>query len=423
MSSSFSSEIPPPLPPKQPPSSRKHQHQQSHQHSRSNPRNDPPYPPHSSRSPDTPPRTRPNRSQTTGPSATTNTSTRPQPAQPRRSHSSDSAPSDKAKLPRSKAKKSSIHADVIDRLDFTGVGPMFHHDGPFDACAPSRNRLRTMAPMYAWTSINAEDEEVAARYRDKEDALSSDSPSLTYNAAPYPSEVLRSPPVASNYTSYYNEPPKKKIDALAEAWGIHEPEPYEEFFAGGGDEGPITNYSSTKEARPNGRRTHDDPTSRPRGPNRIPPPRPIFIGDKQEPEVHSPPTSPISSGANISRNKSIMQRLRRMRDSPNVPVGFDEKTDVPADSAPSPISSAESSSHERPAHPRGHSILDRFPRGSREDPSRAEPYVYVRGRGKDLPPTPAPEQNYSEGASNTGSAMGRRVSIMKKVGRVVRGGK
>jgi len=67
--------------------------------------------------------------------------------------------------------------------------------------------------MYAWTSINAEDEEVAARYRDKEDALNPVSPSLSYDA-PYPEEA-RSPPVTANYTTYYNEAPKKKVDAIA----------------------------------------------------------------------------------------------------------------------------------------------------------------------------------------------------------------
>ncbi len=54
-------------------------------------------------------------------SAPANTTSRPTPA--RRSHSSDSTPSDKTKSHRSKGKKGSIHADVIDRLDFTGVGP------------------------------------------------------------------------------------------------------------------------------------------------------------------------------------------------------------------------------------------------------------------------------------------------------------
>jgi hypothetical protein len=52
-----------------------------------------------------------------------NSTSRPQPTPARRSHSSDSAPSDKTKTHRSKGKKGSMHADIIDRLDFTGVGP------------------------------------------------------------------------------------------------------------------------------------------------------------------------------------------------------------------------------------------------------------------------------------------------------------
>jgi hypothetical protein len=196
--------------------------------------------------------------------------------------------------------------------------------------------------MYAWTSINAEDEEVAARYRDKEGGMSPTAPALAYDPS-YSSDVSRSPPATANYTAYYSEPPKKKVDAIAEAWGIHEPEPYEEFSAGGGDhDGPVTNSSSMREARSNGRRTREDLTSRPRGSNRIPPPQPIFVsgggGDEQEPGAHSPQPSPISGGANIGRNKSIIQRIRKMRDSPNVPVGFDETMDAPADGGSSPTS-------------------------------------------------------------------------------------
>jgi hypothetical protein len=57
---------PPPLPPKQSASSRR-QHHQTHQQTRSNTRNDPSHAHHPSRSNDTPSRTRPYRSQTTGP--------------------------------------------------------------------------------------------------------------------------------------------------------------------------------------------------------------------------------------------------------------------------------------------------------------------------------------------------------------------
>jgi hypothetical protein len=191
--------------------------------------------------------------------------------------------------------------------------------------------------MYAWTSINAEDEQVAARYRDNEDGMSSAGPPLALDPS-YSSDVSRSPPATANYSSYYSEPPKKKVDAIAEAWGMHEPEPYEEFSAGGGDhDGAITNGGTTmREARPNGRRTREDLTSRPRASHRIPPPQPIFVGDGQRPEAHSPQPSPSSGGANIGRNKSIIQRIRKMRDSPNVPVGFDETMDGPADGGSSP---------------------------------------------------------------------------------------
>jgi hypothetical protein len=57
-----------------------------------------------------------------------------------------------------------------------------------------------------------------------------DAAALAANDSPYPSPEL----YKNNISDSYNEPPKKKVDAIAEAWGIHEPEPFEEFFAGGG---------------------------------------------------------------------------------------------------------------------------------------------------------------------------------------------
>lgn len=275
---------------------------------------------------------------------------------------------------------------------------MFHHDGPFDACAPSRNKHRTKAPMYAWTSINAEDEEVAARYRDQE-GMDSAAP-LDYNNPSYSSDVSRSPPATANYSSYYSEPPKKKVDVIAEAWGMHEPEPYEEFFAGGGDhDGSITNSNSMREARSNGRRTREDLTSRPRASNRIPPPQPIFVGDGPELEAHSPQPSPSSGG--IGRNKSIIQRIRKMRDSPNVPVGFDETMDAPD---------------------------GRSARGGRRElspPLPTDRYAFAGDRVKELPATPtSPMNGYFDAPTSPGGGLGRKTSILKKVrGVVYRGSK
>jgi len=195
---------------------------------------------------------------------------------------------------------------------------------------------------------------------------------------------------------YYSEAPKQKVDALAEAWGIHEPEPYEEFFAGGSDpDVPVTHGNSTiKETRT--RRTRDDVAPRSRGSNRIPPPQPIFVGDAPDPEAYSPP-SPGSGGANLSRNKSLMQRIRKMRDSPNVPVGFDER-DEPTDG--------------------------RFTRGGRGSTSPVEQYTYINDRAKELPPTPvSPRDGYFDGAASSPPAgLGRKTSILKRVkGVVVRG--
>jgi hypothetical protein len=189
----------------------------------------------------------------------------------------------------------------------------------------------------------------------------------------------------------------------------------------------MTNGNSVRDARSNGRRTREEATSRPRGANRIPPPQPIFVGDVSEREAHASLPSP-SSGANLGRNKSLMQRIRKMRDSPNIPVSFDERMDTPTDGVPSPTSSTESGSPGHQAHRRGDSLLGRFTRGGRGDTSPAspgEPYVYVENRSKELPPTPTSTayRSYSEGPGSPGGGLGRTTSILKKVRGVVRGSK
>ncbi|KAG0651660.1 Pears and lemons 1 [Hyphodiscus hymeniophilus] len=54
----------------------------------------------------------------------------------------------------SKSKKPDRKLDIIDKLDVTsiyGTGSVFHHDGPFDACNPHRNRQGSRrAPMQAF---------------------------------------------------------------------------------------------------------------------------------------------------------------------------------------------------------------------------------------------------------------------------------
>ncbi|KAJ7125645.1 Pal1 cell morphology protein-domain-containing protein, partial [Mycena crocata] len=305
------------------------------------------------------------------------------------------------------SKKGSKHADVIDRLDYTGVGPMFHHDGPFDACAPSRNRQKDRAPMRAWS---AKPEEAPKEYGDN----------------PYPS-----PNAYSAFSSSDYDPPKKKVDAIAEAWGIHEPEPYEEFFAGGG--GGTTGNTPASSIY-NGKESSRKPAepSRPRAHARrsqLPPPMPIFVPDGVT-DSTVVPDSPGSPGSFPKRNKSLMHRIRKMRDAPNVPVNDED----PA---------AESSANgDRPTHRSQNSFLGRFAGNGRTTTNMSptsetsETYVFIEPKTapKDLPPTPGsappttpehPQNGYLDESeappANGGAGLGRKTSLMKKVGRVVRG--
>ncbi|KAF5385175.1 hypothetical protein D9615_001466 [Tricholomella constricta] len=364
----------------------------------------------------------------------------------RRSQSQDSAnrPEKTKSSGKSRSKKGSQHADVIDRLDFTGVGPMFHHDGPFDACAPSRNRQRNKAPMFAWTP------------RPDDIPASGDSA--------YPSAHAYKAFSNTNYV----DPPKKKVDAIAEAWGIHEPEPYEEFFAGGGTGRPdgdtpassiyngkdSHNSHSSATRTANGQKRAKDGKeardvyreylegvqsgtgdARPRGATRrtlVPPPQPIFVPDPAE--MTDPPgvSPPLSSPGFPKRSKSLMHRIRKMRDAPNVPVSADY------DQSPSPPSPTDATANStRPTHRPQNSFLGRFGGGARNaqpGSDKSEPFVYIEAQNnKDLPAPPpgagdtppeVPVMGYfdgtNSGAGNPGSpGLGRKTSLMKKVGRVV----
>lgn len=355
----------------------------------------------------------------------------------KRSHSEDSAIAEKSKSSgKSRGKKGSQHADVIDRLDFTSVGrafsclhlvfefllidqplPVFHHDGPFDACAPSRNKQRNKAPLYAWT--NPPDP-------------------VQYGDSAYPSAHAY-----AAFSNDYPEPPKKKVDAIAEAWGIHEPEPYEEFFAGGGGSTRPDGDTPTSSIY-NGRDSHSNPVTRSGLPKRVgddaqgnkertrgatrrslvPPPQPIFVPD---------PIERLDSGAIPSpdpkRQKSIMQRIRKMRDSPNVPVTSEyDQPSSPNSAFDQPYSPTQPT---RPSHKSQNSFLGRF--GNKAQPQSAdkpEPFVLIEplpSSNKDLPPAPTMNVTSSGESAQHGSpefgspGIGRKTSLMKKVGRVVRG--
>ncbi|KAF4572978.1 Pal1 cell morphology [Pleurotus pulmonarius] len=359
----------------------------------------------------------------------------------RRSQSQDSAPPptsavEKAKTSgkRSNKKGGSQHADVIDRLDYTGVG-LFHHDGPFDACAPSRNRQRNKAPMLAWSG----------RPEDGAPELAAN------NNSPYPAPEAYK---AFTTTNYYQEPPKKKVDAIAEAWGIHEPEPFEEFYAGGGrNETPASSIHNGREAHSSrSKRIKDTPRdgaddaahSRSRANRRsaMPPPQPIFVPDPAT-ETEAPLDSPPTTSA-PKRSKSLMQRIRKMRDAPNVPVSgndYREEGSVPP-SPTSPIMAESYPGGARPTHRSQNSFLGRFGgKATHQQPNAtAEPFVLVNNtndnhQNKDLPQTPyggplaEPVAGYFDGSgsgipgsphSPMSAGMARKPSLMKKMRGVMR---
>jgi hypothetical protein len=73
-------------------------------------------------------------------------------------HKSDKLKKDKESKSRSsKSRKKGQPLDVIDKLDVTGFfGPgSFHHDGPFDACNPHRNKNTKRAPVLAFPADGA----------------------------------------------------------------------------------------------------------------------------------------------------------------------------------------------------------------------------------------------------------------------------
>ena len=281
--------------------------------------------------------------------------------------------------------------------------------------------------MYAWTSINAEDEAVAARYRDKEEGMDAAAPPLGYDPS-YSSDISRSPPAAANYSSYYSEPPKKKVDAIAEAWGMHEPEPYEEFFAGGGDhDGPITNSSSMREGRSNGRANSRRPRLSPTCFQSYPSPQPIFAGDfvgeAQEPEGYSPPAPhPVLAGLTSA---AISLSYRVFVECAILPMYLSALMRqwmllLMVSPLSTPLSGVAMDSQLMVM------ILGRFARGGRRDMSPAgpvDPYAYASDdRVKELPATPT--SPYYDAPTSPGGGLGRKTSILKKVrGVVYRGSK
>lgn len=346
---------------------------------------------------------------------------------------------------------------------------MFHHDGPFDACAPSRNRHKAKAPMLAWTS-GPEDEAPASAAQLRADrrvaGLDAYGGMGGMNDSPYPNVAFPA--------DDYSVKNSKQVDRIAEAWGIHEPEPYEEFFGaaaprGNGDtasgassaRGSLDGYGATQNARTRTREhyrdRHDEARSQPARKNHrnLPPPQPLNLPGTNavRPETAdmyasgSPPSPGFAAAGQPKRSKSLMQKFRKMRDMPNVPIGApDGEEDV---SPPSSLenysngangSGAENARTGRPSHRHNNSFFGKkigrntSAQGGPITPTReasTEQYVYVeKSSQKALPPrpqeTPASpgydKEDYFNAPGSPGSpitpggtGMGRKASLLRKM--------
>jgi hypothetical protein len=249
------------------------------------------------------------------------------------------------------------------------------------------------------------------------------------DGTPSPAPEPKSPRVQTYMTE---QKPKTKVDAIAEAWGIHEPEPFEDFSAGGGQANDYRhNYSPSNTVS-----KRDDPPARriASRKNALPPPQPIFVPEPDE-DANLGPLVPESLG--MKHSKSLMHRIRKMRETPNVPV---TNGDSPGDDYDLP----DDSNTTRPTHRSQNSFLGRFGRSANANvgPSLAdskEAYVYVDDRKeKALPKPPSGgsdgssengvgylDSNYGSfgGSPSSNGGLGRKTSLLQKVGRVVKGQK
>lgn len=365
-------------------------------------------------------RVKPSRSMTSGPAAHA-----PQP--PSRSLSTDrldrqTGEKSRKTSPRPPAKKST-HVDVIDKLDYSGIGAAtFHHDGPFDACAPSRNKNKTRAPMYAFDDVplqQAEDmntKNLSPRAQATIMAMRHPPGSSPYAIA-LNTEVAKSygQPPSPTYAAKKKPSPKKS--ALAEAWGIAEPEPFEEWPAGrqSGYEqdspmnGSLTSVNNTRTGMTTSAYP-EYPDSRPvpaRRPSKaMPPPQPIQLYP-EFPEGEDPvamsmaPSAYGARPAGPKRSRSLMQRFRKMRDSPNAPPPA-EYDEPPMPPPPSDIRLV----NQQRAPP----VPERAP---------ADPYAGgARDKSLPAPPPPVANAEYFDNPHvpvSPGGGINRKGSLMRKM--------
>lgn len=118
---------------------------------------------------------------------------------------------------------------------------MFHHDGPFDACAPSRNKTNKThrAPMFAFGADGSPAQSHNVPVVDKRLSPLAQATiaamAQSDGNGPYPSAGFAPPERRhNNHTTMMGGKlgQSSRKMTLTEAWGTAEPEPFEEFSAG-----------------------------------------------------------------------------------------------------------------------------------------------------------------------------------------------
>jgi len=276
--------------------------------------------------------------------------------------------------------------------------------------------------------------------------------------------------------------PTSRKMTLTEAWGRAEPEPFEEFSAGtigqangahgsarsslDGDLGSYETYQRRAAERGNAGRRGESLDLPQRRATKIPPPQPIILPGARTPgpDPNATPgngeTSPSYASdvsptkPKVQRTKSLMQRFRKMRENPNVPVGggaadagyYSEGPYSPREGGwtPGPRTMAvpeEPEPVEKPPLPRSythtrgpsreHALKQAYQPRSPNSPD--EPFIMVdkgaavaASREKALPPPPSAypaetDNGYFDRAG--GGDVGRKTSLYRKVRGVVGGTK
>ncbi|GMK58878.1 hypothetical protein CspeluHIS016_0603200 [Cutaneotrichosporon spelunceum] len=257
-------------------------------------------------------------------------------------------------------RRPSRHADVIDTWDPSGGHALWHHSGPYDAAAPSRNLNQPdiHAPMRAFEreeaakaaantvgdkeplprtvpqvvapalppkdNVGARRTSAAARNvpRRTSGGLSGQySTSYPTSGGHFPNQDVLPEDETPTSPQYQRRQKEEKQRALKAAWGIDEPEPFEDFGSSPRDESYINlgdNFSSPNDEAGT-RGSFFGRSSRGRTEETSPGPDDQTFGAKS--------TRP---GGGVKRTKSLMQKIKSMRgDRSRSPHKYSPSTEYP----------------------------------------------------------------------------------------------